>query len=396
MFQFIPQNAKKEERSLSDSVDQRVIGGAPPSYEDALDIPHDPEVGTIQQNQANQPQRQDVNTRVIERNQTDQTEQQNRRRRRRQSCLQKPNLCVCPRICWEFPIFITYIVGYFYNNAANNVRNHEAASECTYFPDLFAAWIFLFGAHYVFALVCYSANEEADRCFWMCAYWTVVLGLIILELIMVIHFFDIDDNCQEVVKSVGSNLFWDCMTMKIYYFLGQCSVVIFCILCSICCLLVCSCIGSCNYSCNDSNCCQCCNCNTTTIRSNRNHRRTHRSVQMTSNNNSDSPAIGGVYKFGGNQSVHMNLTNSTLTLSGNCKFSGSASGGNIILSGNSCFIGNIQNSILSLSGNSSVNGMVLGCKITASGNSSCHFAIESRTVVTSGNARVVSKNARPV
>jgi len=366
MFQFIPQHVKPEKRSGSDNGDKRVTGEAPPSYEDALEISSDIEE-VIQQKQADNSQRQDMNIANDQQNKV----KRHQRRRRRRSASQKP--IICPSFLWEFPLLITYYVGYYKDDAADNLRKHEAASECTYFPDLFVAWFIIYHAH-CFCVVLVLCTKKTENCLCMCVYWTVYLGQIILELIMLIHFFNIDDDCQEVIKTVGSDLFWNCMQINSYYFLLLCSSLVFWCCCCCCC---------------------CCNMSTTT-QSNNNRRRTHRSVQMESNNDNASSASGGVYSFGGNQSVQMNLTNSTLTLSGNCKFFGSASDGNISMSGNSSFIGNIQNSTISLSGNSSVNGMVHGCMITASGNSSCQIASESCKVVTSGNARVVTSNAHHV
>ena len=71
-----------------------------------------------------------------------------------------------------------------------------------------------------------TQEGEVERRLSMCAYWTVYLGQIVLEFIIVIHFFDIDENCQGLIKSVGSNLFWKCIQTISYYSVVLCILVL--------------------------------------------------------------------------------------------------------------------------------------------------------------------------
>lgn len=141
-------------------------------------------------------------------------------------------------LCCSLIFFIVYLVGYFKDDAAKNVRDNPYTSECTNFPDIFFVYFIAYGATNALALYNYHAknngqNTEIGQClFGLTSLFSIVFMIYVVE-----RYFALEDDCKEAIKVVGSDLFWTCIEM-----LSILCLIYLCLVALGCCCVCCACV----------------------------------------------------------------------------------------------------------------------------------------------------------
>jgi len=138
-------------------------------------------------------------------------------------------------LCCALIFLVVYLVGYFKDDAAKNVRDDPLTSDCTNFPDLFFIYFIAFGVIHALSLYNYHAKQNGQDT----SRGQMLLGLISLFFIgfmiyVVDQYFALEDTCKSAIQEVGSDLFWTCIQMfSIICLIYLCGLALGC--CCICC-----------------------------------------------------------------------------------------------------------------------------------------------------------------
>jgi len=140
-------------------------------------------------------------------------------------------------LCCSLIFFIVYLVGYFKDNAAQNVLDNPVTSECTNFPDIFFIYFIAYGVTNAMTLYNYHAKKNGQNI----EIGQALVGLASLFFIgfmiyVVERYFALEDGCKEAIQVVGSDLFWTCIQMiSILFLIYLCFLALGC--CCVCCAL---------------------------------------------------------------------------------------------------------------------------------------------------------------